>query len=181
MYYCEIKNTDIANGTGIRVTLFVSGCRNHCPGCFQPQTWAFDYGKPYTTETEETLLHMLSPSYIEGLTLLGGDPLEPENQRALLPLLRRFHEMYPAKSIWAYTGYIFENLISGSDHPCCEATSEMLSYIDVLVDGPYKDELHDISLSFRGSTNQRILDLPKSLRLGEAVIIEDRKRGSFYG
>lgn len=180
MNYGEIKNCDIANGQGVRVTLFVSGCRNHCKGCFQPETWDFAYGKPYTSETQEEILKLLSPSYIDGLTLLGGDPFEPENQRALISLLKECKRRYPDKNIWAYTGYLFENLIAGKEHPCCECTQEMLSYIDTLVDGPYMDELHDISLRFRGSTNQRILDAKKSLASGKAIIIPDKKRGAFY-
>ena len=181
MNYGEIKNCDIANGIGVRVSIFVSGCRNHCKGCFQPETWDFNYGKLYTEETKQTLLDMLAPDYIDGLTLLGGDPFEPENQPALLPLLRDFHRLYPQKNVWAYTGYLFENLISGEGHPCCEYTKEMLSNIDILVDGPYIDEQHDISLQFRGSRNQRIIDVKKSLESGKVVIVPDKKRGSFYG
>ena len=180
MHYGEIKNCDIANGRGVRVTLFVSGCRNKCKGCFQPETWDFNYGSLYTKETETKLLEMLSPSYINGLTLLGGDPFEPENQKELLPLLRKVRSSYPDKNIWAYTGYLFETLTSGKEHPCCEETREMLSLIDVLVDGKYMDELHDISLQFRGSSNQRIIDVAKSLKAGAATIIPDDKRGEFY-
>ena len=180
MYYGEIKNVDIANGAGIRVSLFVSGCRNKCKGCFQPDTWDFDYGKPYTQETEQKLLELLAPDYIDGFTLLGGDPFEPENQRELLPLLKKVKEMYPNKNVWAYTGYLYETLISNEGHPCCECTKEMLSYIDVLVDGPYVQEMRDISLQFRGSLNQRLIDLAKTRKRNEVVIIPDRKRGSFY-
>lgn len=180
MYYGEIKNCDIANGVGVRVSIFVSGCRNHCPGCFQPETWNFKYGSPYTKETEKEILDMLKPGYIDGLTLLGGDPFEPENQSALIPLLREFHRLYPQKNVWAFTGYLFEDLTAGKEHPCCEYTKEMLSLIDVLVDGPYKEDLHDISLQFRGSSNQRIIDVKKSLEEGKVIIIPDRKRGSFY-
>ncbi len=180
MHYGNIKNCDIANGRGVRVTLFVSGCRNKCKGCFQPETWDFNFGTLYTKETEDKLLKMLSPSYINGLTLLGGDPFEPENQRELLPLLRRVRETYPDKNIWAYTGYLFDTLIGGKEHPCCETTNEMLSYIDVLVDGKFMEELHNISLQFRGSSNQRIIDVKKSLEKGGAVIIPDDKRGEFY-
>ncbi len=180
MYYGEIKNCDIANGKGVRVTLFVSGCRNRCPGCFQPETWDFEYGKPYTEETKKELLAMLAPSYIDGLTLLGGDPFEPENQLELLPLLREFHAAYPKKNVWAYTGYTFEKLISGEGQPCCEVTEELLSYIDVLVDGRYEEELKDISLPFRGSSNQRIIDVSASLEKKEIVLVPDKKRGKFY-
>ena len=180
MHYGEIKNCDIANGRGVRVTLFVSGCRNKCKGCFQPETWDFNYGSPYTKATEIRLLEMLSPDYIDGLTLLGGDPFEPENQKELLPLLRKVRSTYPDKNIWAYTGYLFETLTSGKEHPCCASTREMLSLIDVLVDGKYVDELHDISLQFRGSSNQRIIDVAKSLKANKTIIIPDDKRGEFY-
>ncbi len=181
MYYGEIKNCDIANGRGVRVTLFVSGCRNRCAGCFQPETWDFEYGKPYTDETKDELLKMLAPSYIDGLTLLGGEPFEPENQIELLPLLESFRATYPKKDVWAFTGYTYEKLTSGDGHPCCEATEKLLSYIDVLVDGKYMEELKDISLQFRGSSNQRIIDVKESRKRGETVIIPDKKRGSFYG
>ena len=167
MYYGEIKHCDIANGEGVRVTLFVSGCTNRCPHCFQPQTWAFDYGQPFTAETEEALLDLLSPDYISGLTLLGGEPFEPENQRALLPFLRRVRARYPGKTIWSYTGFTYEELLTPGSHPRCEATDEMLSLLDVLVDGRYVEELKDISLRFRGSSNQRLIDLSATRRTGE--------------
>ena len=127
MYYGEIKNCDIANGEGVRVTLFVSGCTNHCKNCFQPQTWDFCYGQPFTTETEDYLLSLLSPVYINGLTLLGGEPFEPENQRALVPFLRRVRQMYPDKTIWGFSGFTYEELTSDGTHPRCEVTDEMLS------------------------------------------------------
>ena len=149
MNYGEIKNCDIADGQGVRVTLFVSGCTNHCEGCFQPQTWDFDFGKPFTCETEEELIDMLAPSYINGLTLLGGEPMEPENQRALLPFVRRVRETYPDKTIWCYSGF---------------------TLIDVLVDGKFILAEKDISLRFRGSRNQRVLDLPATLKTGKAVL-----------
>lgn len=144
MYYGEIKNCDIANGEGVRVTLFVSGCTNRCKNCFQPQTWAFDYGQPFTAETEEALLQMLAPAYINGLTLLGGEPFEPENQRGLLPFLRRVRERLPGKTIWAFTGFTWEQLHTDGSHPRCEVTDELLSLVDVLVDGRFVEELHDI-------------------------------------
>ncbi len=149
MNYCGIKKTDIANGPGVRVSLFVSGCRNHCPGCFQPETWDFDYGNSFTEKTEEEILTALRPSWIQGLTILGGDPMEPENQEALLPFLKRVREELPDKDIWIYTGYRLENV---SDSP-------LLSYTDVLVDGPFMEEEKDITLAFRGSRNQRIIHL----------------------
>ncbi len=169
MHYGEIKNNDIANGTGVRVTLFVSGCRNGCKNCFQPQTWAFDYGKEFTEETEKYILSLLSPSHISGLTLLGGEPFEPENQRELLPFLKRVKETFPQKTIWAYSGFTLEELL-GNSRGSCEATRELLGLIDVLVDGRYVDELKDISLRFRGSSNQRIIDLPKSLNSGNIIL-----------
>ncbi|MGM9618273.1 MAG: anaerobic ribonucleoside-triphosphate reductase activating protein [Oscillospiraceae bacterium] len=167
MYYGEIKNCDIANGVGVRVTLFVSGCRNRCPGCFQPETWDFHYGRPFTEETEEELLRLLAPSYIGGLTLLGGDPFEPENQRELLPFIRRVRAAYPDKTVWAFTGYTWEQLHTPGAHPCTEVTEELLSLMDVLVDGPFVEAKKNISLRFRGSENQRLIDVPATLRAGE--------------
>ena len=174
MYYGEIKNCDIANGEGVRVTLFVSGCTNHCKNCFQPQTWAFDYGRPFTVETEETLLQMLTPAYINGLTLLGGEPFEPENQRALLPFLRLVRERLPNKTVWAFTGFTWEELHTDGSYPRCEVTDELLSLIDMLVDGRFEEELHDISLRFRGSSNQRVIDVPRTLTSGGITLWEDQ-------
>ena len=171
MYYGNIKKLDVANGEGIRTTLFVSGCRNHCERCFQPETWAFDYGKPFTEETVQALLDSLKPSYVNGITLLGGEPFEPENQRELVKLLRRVRAEYPNKNVWAYSGYTLEEL-RGEGHPRCEVTEEMLSMIDVLVDGRFVEALKDIALKFRGSSNQRIIDVKKSLETGEAVIYD---------
>ncbi len=173
MYYGEIKNCDIANGIGVRVTLFVSGCTNRCPGCFQPQTWDFDYGEPFTSETEEKLLDMLSPGFINGLTLLGGDPFEPENQRALTPFLYRVRQRYPEKTVWAFTGFLYEDLLRDGSHPRCEVTDNMLDLIDVLVDGPFIERLKDISLRFRGSSNQRLIDLNKTRDSGQIVLWND--------
>ncbi len=175
MYYGEIKNCDIANGEGVRVTLFVSGCTNHCEHCFQPQTWAFDYGKPFTGETEDRLLSLLSPGYINGLTLLGGEPFEPENQRCLLPFVRRVKAASPGKNIWAFSGFTYEELLREDSRPHCEATDELLSLIDVLVDGRFVEALKDISLRFRGSSNQRLIDLNATRRTGEIVLLPDRR------
>jgi anaerobic ribonucleoside-triphosphate reductase activating protein len=161
MNYCEIKKTDIANGTGVRVTLFVAGCTHHCKGCFNPETWDFNAGKPFTAETEEELLKALEPSFITGLTLLGGEPFEPQNQRALVPFLRRVREMYPEKTIWSFTGYTYETDLLAESRARCEVTDEMLSMLDVLVDGEFIEEQKDITLKFRGSRNQRILELKK--------------------
>ena len=173
MFYGEIKNSDIANGNGVRVTLFVSGCRNHCEECFQPQTWDFQYGKPFTEETEKKLLEMLAPSYINGLTLLGGEPFEPENQRALLPFLKRVKEKYPAKTIWAFSGFTLEELRNPESRGCCEVTKDILGLIDVLVDGRFQKELKDISLRFRGSSNQRIIDMKRTIESGNIVLWND--------
>lgn len=149
MNYCGIKKVDIANGPGVRVSLFVSGCRNHCPGCFQPETWAFDYGDPFTRTTEDEIMEALRPSWIQGLSILGGDPMEPENQEALLPFLRRVRAELPEKDVWLYTGYRLES-VSGS---------LLLALADVVVDGPFVEAEKDISLAFRGSRNQRIIYL----------------------
>ena len=176
MHYGEIKNCDIANGEGVRVTLFVSGCTNHCKNCFQPQTWDFEFGRPFTAETEEELLTMPKPDYINGLTVLGGEPFEPSNQRSLLPFLRRVRETYPKKNIWCFSGFTYEELKTDGSHPRCEVTDEMLDQLDVLVDGRFVEELKDISLRFRGSSNQRLIDMKKSREAGELQFLPDRKR-----
>ena len=170
MNYGAIKETDIANGIGIRVSLFVSGCTHHCPGCFNSDTWDFAYGEPFDKTTEERILSLLSPDYINGLSLLGGEPMEPTNQRVLEPFLTRVKEAYPQKTVWCYSGYTFEEMLSGRAH--CEVTDSMLSMIDVLVDGPFIESLKNIRLKFRGSENQRIIDVPKSLRQGNVIQIE---------
>lgn len=170
MNYGAIKETDIANGIGIRVSLFVSGCTHHCPGCFNSDTWDFAYGDPFDKTTEERILSLLSPDYINGLSLLGGEPMEPTNQRVLEPFLTRVKEAYPQKTVWCYSGYTFEEMLSGRAH--CEVTDSMLSMIDVLVDGPFVESLKNIRLKFRGSENQRIIDVPKSLRQGNVIQIE---------
>lgn len=160
MNYANIKNWDIADGPGVRVSLFVSGCRNHCRNCFQPETWDFEYGRPFTEETERELLEMLQPEYIQGFTLLGGEPFEPENQAVLAGLLKKIREKYPQKDIWCYTGYTLEKDLlpeEGAKHT--PFTGEMLNCIDVLVDGRFVEELKDITLLYRGSSNQRIIPL----------------------
>ena len=177
MYYGEIKNCDIANGEGVRVTLFVSGCTNHCKNCFQPQTWDFCYGQPFTTETEDYLLSLLSPVYINGLTLLGGEPFEPEIQRDLLPLLQEIRRRYPDKSIWCFTGFRLEDeLLRSGSYPRCEVTDELLACINVLVDGRFVKELKDISLQFRGSRNQRVIDMDRTREAGEITIWEKLRK-----
>lgn len=174
MNYCKIKNCDIANGDGVRVSLFVSGCRNHCKGCFQPETWDFEYGKPFTKETEDELVNLLSQSYIAGLTLLGGDPFEPENQKALLPFIKKVKNILPNKNIWAYTGYTLDNLLDANHRSHREETQEMLQLIDVLVDGPFIEAKKDISLRFRGSSNQRLIDMQKTRQMQKIALVELR-------
>ncbi len=169
MHYGNIKNCDIADGIGVRVTLFVSGCTNCCEDCFQPETWDFNYGEAFTKETEDQLIQMLKPSFINGLTLLGGDPFEPENQRTLLPFLHRVRKECPEKTIWAYSGFTLEELQANDTYCHCEATDEMLSLLDVLVDGRFDKHLKDITLRFRGSSNQRVIDMPATLNRGEVV------------
>lgn len=172
MYYGEIKNYDIADGLGVRVSLFVSGCTHRCEGCFNPMTWDHDYGKPFTRETEDIILDMLAPDYIDGLTLLGGEPMEVENQRALLNFLRRVKEKYPDKDIWCYTGCVLETELLSNSKWRCECTDEILSMIDVLVDGRFVLARKNISLAFRGSDNQRIIDLKSSLKNGTTVTLD---------
>ena len=169
MYYGEIKKCDIANGEGVRVSLFVSGCTHHCPGCFNQDTWDFDYGKEYTQETEDEILKALAPGYINGLSLLGGEPFEPQNQEVLVRLLRKVKEQYPEKNIWCYSGYLFDKELLSKSRARCEYTDEMLSMLDVLVDGRFVEALKDIRLVFRGSSNQRVIDVKKSLEIGNVV------------
>ena len=169
MNYCNIKKNDIANGTGVRVSLFVSGCTHHCKGCFQPETWDFEYGQKFTLDTENEIIKALSPDYIDGLTILGGEPMEPQNQCVLLPFLRKIKNSYPSKTVWVYSGYTIEELISNS-RARCKFTDEILSLIDVLVDGEFILEKKNISLQFRGSSNQRIIDMKKTLINGDIVL-----------
>ena len=174
MNYAVIKKFDIANGPGVRVSLFVSGCRHRCKNFFNQEAWDFGYGQPFTEDTENELLEALSPSYIKGLTLLGGEPMEPQNQRVLVEFLAKVKERYPQKTIWCYSGYTFEEL-TGKSRARCDVTDRMLSYIDVLVDGKFVEELKDISLRFKGSSNQRLIDLKATLDKGEVVLWDDKK------
>ena len=177
MHYGELKTCDIANGAGVRVTLFVSGCTNRCEGCFQPQTWDFCYGQPYTAETEAAIFRELDKSYVDGLTLLGGEPFEPKNQPTLTALLRRVKAQYPGKNVWCFTGFrLGEELLTPGSYPRTEYTDEMLSYIDILVDGRFRLEEKDISLQFRGSRNQRIIDMNATRAAGDVVIWAKMRR-----
>ena len=172
MNYATIKNCDIANGPGVRVSLFVSGCTHHCKGCFNEVAWDFDYGQPFTEDTVEKILNMMAPGYIKGITLLGGEPFEPQNQPALVDLAKRIKAKYPTKSIWAFSGYLFENMLDGKvgDRDIC---MEFLKHVDVLVDGPFVESKKNLMLRFRGSENQRIIDVQTSLKTGEVVFWED--------
>ena len=177
MHYGELKKCDISNGIGVRVTLFVSGCTNHCPDCFQPQTWDFDYGKVFTDETKAVIFAELDKSYVNGLTVLGGEPFEPRNQRELLPLLREVREKYPDKTIWCFTGFRLEDeLLREGSYPRCEVTDGMLACIDVLVDGRFVKELKDISLQLRGSRNQRVIDLNRTRETGTVTLWDKLRR-----
>lgn len=170
MNYGEIKNCDVANGVDVRVSLFVSGCTHHCEGCFNPMTWDFNYGKPFDKAAEDYLIGLLSHKYIRGLTLLGGEPMEPENQKALLPLLKRIKAELPKKDIWCYTGYTFERDILEDMCKKYAETPELLKCIDVMVDGEFILARKNISLRFRGSDNQRLIDVKKSLETGSTVL-----------
>ncbi len=173
MNYANIKNNDIANGPGVRVSLFVSGCTHHCPGCFNEVAWDFDYGKPFTQAVMDDILQMLAPSHIRGLTLLGGEPFEPENQPALLELLRQMKAKYPDKTVWAFSGYLFDRDILPGRLGDPAITRSLLELVDVLVDGPFVQAKKDLTLRFRGSSNQRIIHVPASMQAGEIVLWED--------
>ena len=173
MNYAAIKNCDIANGPGVRVSLFVSGCTHRCPGCFNEEAWDFHYGQPFTQDTIDNILNMLAPDHIKGLTLLGGEPFEPQNQPEIVKLLRKMKTKYPHKTVWAFSGYLFdEDILSGRLGPW-SITQEYLQYLDVLVDGPFVIAKKDMMLRFRGSSNQRLIDVPASLREKKVVLWED--------
>ena len=182
MYYGMIKKNDIANGEGIRTSLFVSGCRNMCKGCFQPQTWDFNYGEPFTPAVEKIIFESVSFPFVRGITILGGEPMEPENQEALLPFIKRFKEKFPEKTIWLYTGNTYEELmgIFGTSEKHLPITEELLGYVDILVDGRYVEELKSIGLRFRGSSNQRVIDMNMTRKVGSIVIWEGCKQDRQY-
>ena len=167
MNFASIKNCDIANGIGVRISLFVSGCTHHCKNCFNQEAWDFNYGEKFTSKQEEYIIELLKPDYILGLSLLGGEPMEPQNVKGLLPFITKMKEIYPNKTIWCYSGYTFEQLLDRND----EDTNKLLSYFDVLVDGKFVEELKDISLRFRGSSNQRLIDVQKTLANNNQIIL----------
>ncbi len=169
MNYADIKQYDVANGKGIRVSVFVSGCTHHCKECFNKEAWDFNYGKPFTEKELEQVIEYMKPGYVAGLSLLGGEPLEPVNQEGLLPLLRRVHETYPEKNVWCYTGYLFDKDVLEKMCKESEVTRELISYIDIMVDGEFILERKNLKVNFRGSDNQRIIDVKKSLETGEVV------------
>lgn len=172
MHYADIKQFDVANGIGVRVSLFVSGCTHHCKNCFNEVAWDFNYGSEFTDETIEQIIGYLKPDYVAGLTLLGGEPLEHANQQALLPLLRRINKEYPQKNIWCFTGYDFDKDIKNHMMKAWPETVELMSYVDVLVDGKFIEALKSVALRFKGSSNQRTIDVKASLEKGETVILE---------
>lgn len=174
MNYANIKYYDIANGPGVRVSLFVSGCRNHCKNCFNPETWDFNYGQPFTSETEEKIIAGLAPDYIKGFTLLGGDPFEPENAEALAPFVERLRKRYPNKSFWCYTGYDFDKDLLSGKRVNKDTVMRILKCLDVLVDGRFVEELKDITLLFRGSSNQRVILVQPTLSRDEIVLWNEK-------
>ena len=182
MYYGAIKKSDIANGEGIRTTLFVSGCRNGCKNCFNRETWAFDYGKPFTDEVAEEILATFTNGFLSGLTILGGEPMEPENQRDLLPFLKLFKERYPEKTLWIYTGNTYEELTAGigKHYKCIPETAKILELADILVDGRYVEEKKSLGLRFRGSSNQRVIDMNKTRLAGQIVIWDGCKEDKTF-
>jgi len=173
MNYGRIYYNDIANGIGCRTALFVSGCTHHCVQCFNPETWDFSFGKPFTTEVEDRIIESLEPDYIDGLSLLGGEPMEPENQAVLRPFLERIKTAYPKKTLWIYSGYTFEELMDKKNTRCHTAdTFKILEMTNILVDGEFHIEEKDLRLHFRGSRNQRIINVPETLKTGEIVLAE---------
>ena len=183
MYYAAIKKNDIANGEGVRTSLFVSGCTNRCKNCFQPETWAFDYGAPFTDEVAEGIYKSLENKSVRGLTVLGGEPMEPENQVALLPFLTEFKRRFPEKTVWLYTGNLYEELSGapGSHPKCLDITGEILSLVDILVDGRFIEEEKSLGLRFRGSKNQRIIDMKQTLQKGKIILWDGISEDRFYG
>lgn len=176
MNYVDIKNCDIANGEGVRISLFVSGCTHHCKGCFNEKAWDFNFGKEFTDIEINKIIDLLKPTYIKGLSLLGGEPFEPVNQQGLIPLVKKVKEVYPNKDIWCYSGYLFDKQIKDEMLNKYEFTSEFLKYIDIIVDGKFVIEQKKPSLKFRGSTNQRIIKVQESLKKNKVVLWEGMEK-----
>lgn len=175
MNYADIKQYDVANGIGVRVSLFVSGCTHHCKECFNKETWDFNYGKPFMQREIDAIIRYMEPDYVAGLTILGGEPMEPSNQEGILPLIRQVRERYPQKTIWCYTGYLFDKDIMERMYPESGTTREIISNLDILVDGEFILERKNLQINFRGSDNQRIIDVKKSLEAGAVVHWEGEK------
>lgn len=173
MYYAEIKRVDVANGPGARVSLFVSGCNHHCEGCFNQIAWDFQYGKPFTENTVMELIEAMQPVYISGISILGGEPFEPQNQEVLLPFLKHVRSIYPQKDVWCFTGFLYDSELLGESRANCVYTRELLEQIDILVDGRFEANKRDLMLQFRGSSNQRVIDVKKSMAMG-CVVLWDR-------
>jgi anaerobic ribonucleoside-triphosphate reductase activating protein len=169
MNYADIKKIDVANGEGVRVSVFVSGCNHHCKGCFNQCAWDFNYGKEFSEKEEQQIIDYMNHDYISGLSLLGGEPLEPRNQEGLLPLVKKVKKKFPNKNIWCYTGFDFEKDVVGKMAKDNETTRELLKYIDVIVDGKFEEDKRDLKLQFRGSSNQKIVDVKKSLQTGKVI------------
>lgn len=178
MHYGKIMYCDTANGTGCRTVLFVSGCRHHCRGCFNEIAWKFDYGKEYTQGTEDKIVESLKPDYVEGLSILGGEPLEPENQKEVWKLIKRIRKEMPQKNIWVYSGFTWEELTGKEKARCRQGMADrirldnILQNIDVLVDGEFQKDKKNIMLEFRGSENQRVIDVKKTLEACKVVLLE---------
>ena len=172
MNYADIKQYDVANGPGVRVSVFVSGCPHYCKGCFNEEAWDFNYGQPFTEETVQQIIRYLEPPYVKGLTVLGGEPMEPQNQPAVLALLQKVKEIYPEKSVWMFSGYDYEKDILGRMRKEIPETEKILSCVDVLVDGEFVEELKNLSLRFKGSSNQRTISVQESLKAGKTVLFD---------
>ena len=173
MYYSALKKLDIANGPGVRTTLFVSGCTNHCEGCFQPETWDFHHGRPFTDETMQEILDSLALPYVQGFTILGGEPMEPANQQDVLHILQCVRKQFSEKNIWVFSGFTFERLLTPGEYPHTSTVRPILEQTDVLVDGPFILSKKNLLLRFRGSENQRLLDVPASLQAMQPVLWDD--------
>ena len=173
MNFAKIKWYDVSNGPGVRVSLYVSGCRNHCKNCLNPETWDFKYGEPFTRDVQNSIIKGMEPSYIKGFTLLGGDPFEPENAKVLAPFMEKLRAKYPEKSLWCFTGYDYEKDLLTGKQGDLDTVMRILKTLDVLVDGKFVEELKDLNLLFRGSSNQRIILVQPSLEEDEVILWDE--------